>query len=778
MADDAGALLVRSGLVPSSALDDARARVASLGGTLGEQLVWAGSISDDVLTDFYRARLLVPLVNPNTLARLAVRVVSAIPSDMAIELRAIPVSLDNDNNLTVAMSDPSDSHAVDEIAFFTGTYVVRAVATQMQIAWCLAHYYGHVTALGQKLLQPNDDEPGPAPEPPPVEMAPAKIPRVKGHTSKIEASRHRAIVPVTGPVVLPARPNSKVLDDPSIAPIVVPMPVDMPEARVFAVDGVPEKPRARSVSGEIRLPQRRASSIKPPDEDPYGDDSAPVITIEVSPVDEDPTGPRKVPVKRRVVKTDPPELYARSGEVETITGPVTRVDLDEPRIIINDESPTGADISGELRVVSHREHSAPETTIQVDDTSVGVIIHEHYKNEQRAQTDDDDDEDDGEVVVLETLKQPRFEKKTQMGIVAPTAPRSHRDTEASSIPSIDDDLTGPTRVDGVSLPDDDDDSDDIAPPPPPATPGEIRDEDHISPHRIPVSIHRRPNTDDEDPPHSVTAVMSAIELDEAIPERDAEVVPAHLAARPDGRSGELGNPAGRRIDYDPVDDGWGPPGTTIPPPLLGAIPGSDDGVYTSRIPLADVESAPLIVAPPSPPEPARGSPMVDQISEPSLVRAVEDATSRSIELIHALERAQSRDEVITLMSTHLAQTHRRAGFFSIKSGELSLFSIVPRSDLHTGTTLRLDRPSTLQDVVGTRLPYRGPMHDDASRNFLIAALGTCPPEILLVPVAVRERVVGVLFGEHRLLHTFDDQLALAARAAGMALEGILKQKRS
>jgi hypothetical protein len=92
-------------------------------------------------------------------------------------------------------------------------------------------------------------------------------------------------------------------------------------------------------------------------------------------------------------------------------------------------------------------------------------------------------------------------------------------------------------------------------------------------------------------------------------------------------------------------------------------------------------------------------------------------------------------------------------------------------------TLRLDRPSTLQDVVGTRLPYRGPMHDDASRSFLISILGACPPEILLVPVAVRERVVGVLFGEHRHHHTFDDQLALAARAAGMALERILKARR-
>src|SRR5688500_3127652 len=107
MADDAGALLVRSGLVSDTALDDARARSEAQGGTIGEQLVVSGAIEDEELTDFYQARLLVPKVNPNSLARLPIRVVAAIPSDMAIELRAIPVSLDADNNLTVAMSDPS-----------------------------------------------------------------------------------------------------------------------------------------------------------------------------------------------------------------------------------------------------------------------------------------------------------------------------------------------------------------------------------------------------------------------------------------------------------------------------------------------------------------------------------------------------------------------------------------------------------------------------------------------------------------------------------------------
>ena len=95
--------------------------------------------------------------------------------------------------------------------------------------------------------------------------------------------------------------------------------------------------------------------------------------------------------------------------------------------------------------------------------------------------------------------------------------------------------------------------------------------------------------------------------------------------------------------------------------------------------------------------------------------------------------------------TYAAESHRRAGFFAMRGGALSLFAITPRISEMSMATLSLDRPSTLGDVVGTRLPYRGPMHDDSSRRFLEDALGACPPEILLVPITVRERVVGVLF---------------------------------
>lgn len=802
MADDAGALLVRAGLVSTSAFDDARARVERGGGTLGEHLVAVGAVADDALTEFYRQRLLVPQVNPNTLARLSAKVVGAIPPDMAIELRSVPVSLDADNNLTVAMSDPSDRHAVDEIAFFTGAYVVRAVATQMQIAWCLAHYYGHVTLLGQRLIQPTA---GPA-----VAAAAAAAPtRARGLTGKVEAQRHRALAPITAPVDV-QRPNSGELDAVAGAPAA-------PTAEVIA-GAVPDapQPRARSVSGEIRVPSRRAQSIRPPMPEPLEDDDGPEITVEARAIHDDATGPRMVPI-RRTTKPDPPELAARAGEMSGGRG--ARGDHavdDQPRIIVDQDElrpPVQPAVSGEL-------DAAPAATIEVDDTSMGVVIHEHLAREsepvllerrrpsepqqpqqprppvlpaaqdepattvrpRRAPTSDDGaDTTDDDVVFLDAIKPARpatrSERPTQVGVAPPPA-RAHRDTEATGVPAGMAD-TGDTEA----APTPPDDTDEVR-----AAPVAPASHDDTNPHLAPPPPAVAPRTRAASirPPSIRPSLARAAVVDDDEgddDDDDDDLAPPPRPVTAAVATGAAGPPQKLRIDYDPLDDGWGPPGTTIPPPLLGALPGSDDerdgddSDLDRGIPLASLDSAPLLVAPPTPPETARSSPAIKDVSGPSLVRALELSTSRSIELIHALERAADRDAVVALMIAHLGEAHRRAGFFSIKGGALTVFALQPAPVDPPTATLPLAPASTLQDVVGTRLPYRGPMHDDASRGFLAAVLGACPPEILLVPVAVRERVVGVLFGEHRMRHTFDDQLALAARAAGMALERILVSRR-
>ena len=93
----------------------------------------------------------------------------------------------------------------------------------MQIAWCLAHYYGHVTALGSRLIQAS--RPGavqtPAqaaqvqaaqgpPDPGRATTPVPRLPRTKGLTGKVNAARHRAVVP--GGATDLARPLSGELD--------------------------------------------------------------------------------------------------------------------------------------------------------------------------------------------------------------------------------------------------------------------------------------------------------------------------------------------------------------------------------------------------------------------------------------------------------------------------------------------------------------------------------------------------------------------------------------
>jgi len=847
VADDAGALLVRSGLVSASALDEARARAVEEGGTLGEQLVAGGLVADDALTDFYKSRLLVPQVNPNTLARLPAKVVAVIPSDMAIELRAIPVSLDKENNLTVAMGDPSDRHAVDEIAFFTSAYVVRAVATQMQIAWCLAHYYGHVTALGQRLLQPTAGGSARA-----LAAAVRPGPRPRGHTGRIEAMRHRAIAPgedVKAP-------------EPAAPPPPPPEPAAEPAPQPAAgSDGTPEvaapTQRARSVSGEIRVPKIRAQSIKPPLPEDDGDVevsgpiisieagepsgrvatgptsnvpgdeptllSGPVISIEVDEDEsaddrsEEPTDrSRPAPPRRtRPAEPDPPELAARAGEVQLKAGPAQAVSLEEPRVVIADEldeaqaiaesrkitarlaeklqpepeaEPELPDVAGELVVrtarPTHDRPITPTITVEIaeDEPGAPVVIHEQLGDksepvllERRRESDAPtnvavplataavvEEVADDEVLELPQKRagtaRPRIDRRTQLGVGVIAATTRSDGAIASE---LEDQPTGsrtaapvdndPTKLDTPAAPEGDHTTSEeiLAAPPNPVN------DDDTSPVTIPPPL---PTASPVPPP------SGKISLDN---------VRARSASDDDEDDDDLppGPATTVMAAVDPLDDGWGPPGTTIPPPLLGAMPGAIEPV-SGVIPIPNIDSAPLMIAPPLAPEVSR-----PDTSGQALARAFDDTTARVLDLIRELEHADDRDEVVALMISHLGRTHRRAGFFAVRAGELSLFAVNPRPAAMSSASLRLDRPSTLQDVVGTRLPYRGPMHDDASRTFLAAVLGAAPPEILLVPVAVRERVVGILFGDHRTAHAFDDQLALAARAAGIALERILKARR-
>ena len=74
------------------------------------------------------------------------------------------------------------------------------------------------------------------------------------------------------------------------------------------------------------------------------------------------------------------------------------------------------------------------------------------------------------------------------------------------------------------------------------------------------------------------------------------------------------------------------------------------------------------------------------------------------------------------------------------------------------------------------MPYRGGVADRLTTAFITKIFGRRPAELLLLPIVIRERTIGIWCGTERDGTAFDEQLALVARAAGTALERIVRNK--
>jgi hypothetical protein len=161
-----------------------------------------------------------------------------------------------------------------------------------------------------------------------------------------------------------------------------------------------------------------------------------------------------------------------------------------------------------------------------------------------------------------------------------------------------------------------------------------------------------------------------------------------------------------------------------------------------------------------------------------LARQLEQASLALVDLLRGFDHAGTRDHVIAMLVDFVGESHHRVAFLAAKSGELTAFMQVPPPPPGAAqANLSLRTSSTFADVVGTRLPYRGPIADIPSRELVRAMFGSPTDEILAVPVAVRDRVVGVVYADGRHRHSYDEHVTVAGRAAGLALERILKGKK-
>ena len=158
MSDRLGDLLVKAGKISTDQLRDALKKQREEGGRIGTNLIKMGLISEPELVEFLSKQFRVSAIN---LAQVAIdeAVVKLIPADVARKYTIMPVSKAG-AKVTIAMLDPSNVFAMDDIKFMTGYNVEPVIASETAIRAAIEKYYGATHALElKKVMEELDDEP-------------------------------------------------------------------------------------------------------------------------------------------------------------------------------------------------------------------------------------------------------------------------------------------------------------------------------------------------------------------------------------------------------------------------------------------------------------------------------------------------------------------------------------------------------------------------------------------------------------------------------------------
>ena len=148
-----GEILVRENLISPQSLREALDHQREHGGRLGFNLVKLGLVSDDMITAVLSRHYGIPSVNLE-LFNIDAAVLRLIPQEVAQKHSVLPLSRVG-ATLTLAMVDPTNVFALDDVKFMTGLNVEPVVVAEGSVQQAIAKYYG--TSREIELASISDD---------------------------------------------------------------------------------------------------------------------------------------------------------------------------------------------------------------------------------------------------------------------------------------------------------------------------------------------------------------------------------------------------------------------------------------------------------------------------------------------------------------------------------------------------------------------------------------------------------------------------------------------
>jgi type IV pilus assembly protein PilB len=144
-----GEILLKESLITQEQLQKALEFQRANGGKLGSCLTKMGFITDDDITGVLSRQYGVPSINLK-FYEIDPNVIKLIPQDTALRYQVIPLSRVG-SVLTIAMTDPTNVFAMDDIKFMTGFNVEPVVASESAIGEAITRFYGGTEADSEEL---------------------------------------------------------------------------------------------------------------------------------------------------------------------------------------------------------------------------------------------------------------------------------------------------------------------------------------------------------------------------------------------------------------------------------------------------------------------------------------------------------------------------------------------------------------------------------------------------------------------------------------------------
>jgi type IV pilus assembly protein PilB len=140
-----GELLLKENMVTPQQLQEALGHQKMNGGKLGKAFVSLGYVKDEEITSLLSRQYGVPSINLDHF-EVDPAIIKIIPAETSRKYQILPLSRSG-ATLTIAMADPTNVFAMDDIKFMTGYNVEPVVASETSLDEAIEKYYGSTRSL-------------------------------------------------------------------------------------------------------------------------------------------------------------------------------------------------------------------------------------------------------------------------------------------------------------------------------------------------------------------------------------------------------------------------------------------------------------------------------------------------------------------------------------------------------------------------------------------------------------------------------------------------------